>query len=81
MDWLAEVAGIKFFGSLTLHVAISVVDRFLRRQKVTRSRLQLLGVAAMVLCSRSVSILTTQTTASVYKLLRVGRTARMLLNS
>jgi len=57
MDWLAEVASIKFFNSLTLHVAISVVDRFLKRQRVTRARLQLLGVAAMVLCSRSVSVL------------------------
>jgi len=55
MDWLAEVATIKFFNSLTLHVAISVVDRFLKRQRVTRTRLQLLGVAAMVLCSRSVT--------------------------
>jgi len=80
MDWLAEVAGIKFFGSLTLHVAISVVDRFLRRQKVTRSRLQLLGVAAMVLCSRSVHS-SSSNIASVYNLLRVGLMARMLLNS
>jgi len=54
MDWLAEVASIKSFGSITLHVAISVVDRFLKRQKVTRAKLQLLGVAAMVLCSRYV---------------------------
>ena len=54
MDWLAEVASIKFFNGLTLHVAISVVDRFLKRQRVSRARLQLLGVAAMVLCSRSV---------------------------
>jgi len=55
MDWLAEVATIKFFNSLTLHIAISVVDRFLKRQRVTRARLQLLGVAAMVLCSRFVT--------------------------
>ena len=59
MDWLAEVASIKFFDSLTLHMAISVVDRFLKRQRVTRSRLQLLGVAAMVLCSRYCSALFT----------------------
>ena len=56
MDWLAEVASSKFFDSLTLHVAISIVDRFLKRQRVTRAKLQLLGVAAMVLCSRSVYI-------------------------
>lgn len=52
MDWLVEVACMKEFTSLTLHMAISVVDRFLKRYKMTRTKLQLLGVAAMVLCSR-----------------------------
>jgi len=52
MDWLAEVASIKFYNSLTLHMAISIVDRCLKRHRVTRARLQLLGVAAMVICSR-----------------------------
>ena len=52
VDWLVEVAGMKDFSSHTLHVAVSVVDRFLRVHSMTRSKLQLLGVAAMVLCSR-----------------------------
>ena len=52
VDWLAEVAAMKEFSSLTFHVAVSVVDRFLRVHPMTRSRLQLLGVSAMVLCSR-----------------------------
>lgn len=52
MDWLVEVACMKDFTSLTLHMAVSVVDRFLKRYKTTRTKLQLLGVAAMVLCSR-----------------------------
>ncbi|OWF42166.1 cyclin-F-like isoform X2 [Mizuhopecten yessoensis] len=52
VDWLVEVAGMKDFSSQTLHVAVNVVDRYLRVHKTTRSKLQLLGVAAMVLCSR-----------------------------
>ena len=52
MDWLVEVASMKDFCSSTLHCAISVVDRYLKIHPTTRSRLQLLGVAAMVLCSR-----------------------------
>ncbi|XP_069123772.1 cyclin-F-like isoform X2 [Argopecten irradians] len=52
VDWLVEVAGMKDFSSQTLHVAVSVVDRYLKVHKTTRSKLQLLGVAAMVLCSR-----------------------------
>ncbi|XP_064644343.1 cyclin-F-like [Lineus longissimus] len=52
VDWLVEVAGMKEFSTHTLHIAISVVDRFLRNHKMIRSKLQLLGVSAMVLCSR-----------------------------
>lgn len=52
MDWLVEIAGMKDFSSHTLHIAVSVVDRYLKVHKTSRSRLQLLGVSAMVLCSR-----------------------------
>ncbi|KAL3876589.1 hypothetical protein ACJMK2_034420 [Sinanodonta woodiana] len=52
VDWLAEVCGMKDFSSQTLHVAVSLMDRFLRVHTTSRSKLQLLGVAAMVLCSR-----------------------------
>lgn len=52
VDWLVEVAGMKDFSSHTLHVAVSMVDRFLKVHKTSRSKLQLLGVAAMLLCSR-----------------------------
>lgn len=52
VDWLVEVAGMKDFSSHTLHVAISMVDRYLKVHKTARSKLQLLGVAAMLLCSR-----------------------------
>ena len=52
VDWLVEVACMKGFSSLTLHMAVNMVDRYLRVHRTTRSRLQLLGVSAMVLCSR-----------------------------
>ena len=52
MDWLAEVAAMKMFSTHTFHVAVGVVDRFLMVNSVPRSKLQLLGVSAMVLCSR-----------------------------
>ncbi|ESO84228.1 hypothetical protein LOTGIDRAFT_108005 [Lottia gigantea] len=52
VDWLVEVAGMKNFSNQTLHTAVSVVDRFLSVQNVHRAKLQLLGVAAMVVCSR-----------------------------
>ncbi|CAH1794347.1 unnamed protein product [Owenia fusiformis] len=52
VDWLVEVAGMKDFSSLTLHVAINMVDRYLKVHATSRSKLQLLGVAAMVVCSR-----------------------------
>ncbi|KAL5019099.1 hypothetical protein ScPMuIL_004821 [Solemya velum] len=52
IDWLAEVADIKDFSSQTLHLSVSVVDRYLKLHEIPRHQLQLLGVAAMVLCSR-----------------------------
>ncbi|XP_067671880.1 cyclin-F-like [Haliotis asinina] len=52
VDWLVEVAGMKDFSTLTLHAAVNLVDRFLQVHAVPRSQLQLLGVAAMVICSR-----------------------------
>lgn len=52
VDWLAEVAAMKLFSTHTFHVAVGVVDRFLHVNSVPRSKLQLLGVSAMVLCSR-----------------------------
>ena len=52
MDWMIEVAGMKYFSGHTLHASLCIVDRYLKVHSICRSRLQLLGVAAMVLCSR-----------------------------
>ncbi|KAK7506755.1 hypothetical protein BaRGS_00002230 [Batillaria attramentaria] len=52
VDWLVEVASMKNFSTLTLHNAVAIVDRFLMVHDISRSKLQLLGVAAMVVSSR-----------------------------
>lgn len=52
VDWLVEVAYLRRYDSLVLHLAINVVDRFLRAHSITRAKLQLLGIAAVILCSR-----------------------------
>ncbi|OWK11417.1 CCNF [Cervus elaphus hippelaphus] len=53
IDWLVEVATMKDFSSLCLHLTVECVDRYLRRRLVPRYRLQLLGIACMVICTRN----------------------------
>ncbi|XP_069036846.1 cyclin-F isoform X2 [Lepisosteus oculatus] len=55
VDWLVEVATMKDFSSLSLHVTVSCVDRYLMLYSVPKARLQLLGIACMVICTRYVS--------------------------
>ncbi|XP_049555044.1 cyclin-F isoform X3 [Orcinus orca] len=55
IDWLVEVATMKDFSSLCLHLTVECVDRYLRRRLVPRYRLQLLGIACMVMCTRFIS--------------------------
>ncbi|XP_026559967.1 cyclin-F [Pseudonaja textilis] len=55
VDWLVEVATMKDFSSLCLHMTIGCVDRYLKLRPVPRARLQLLGIACMVICTRFVS--------------------------
>uniref|UniRef100_A0A8C5EB30 Cyclin-F n=1 Tax=Gouania willdenowi TaxID=441366 RepID=A0A8C5EB30_GOUWI len=55
VDWLVEVTTMKDFSSLTLHVTVSCVDRYLARRSVPKARLQLLGIACMVVCTRYIS--------------------------
>ncbi|CAB1350107.1 unnamed protein product [Coregonus sp. 'balchen'] len=47
VDWLVEVTTMKDFSSLTLHVTVSCVDRYLALRSVPKARLQLLGIACM----------------------------------
>ncbi|NXC20994.1 CCNF protein, partial [Corythaeola cristata] len=55
VDWLAEVATMKDFSSLCLHITVGCVDRYLKLRPVSRARLQLLGIACMVICTRFMS--------------------------
>ncbi|NXJ93213.1 CCNF protein, partial [Corythaixoides concolor] len=55
VDWLAEVATMKDFSSLCLHITVGCVDRYLKLRPVSRARLQLLGIACMVICTRFIS--------------------------
>uniref|UniRef100_A0AAY4AV68 Cyclin-F n=1 Tax=Denticeps clupeoides TaxID=299321 RepID=A0AAY4AV68_9TELE len=55
VDWLVEVATMKDFSSLTLHVTVACVDRYLAQRAVPKARLQLLGIACMVVCTRYMS--------------------------
>ncbi|XP_076998224.1 cyclin-F isoform X4 [Tamandua tetradactyla] len=55
IDWLVEVATMKDFSSLCLHLTVECVDRYLRQRLVPRFQLQLLGIACMVICTRFIS--------------------------
>ncbi|XP_047213076.1 cyclin-F-like isoform X2 [Girardinichthys multiradiatus] len=55
VDWLVEVTTMKDFSSQTLHVTVGCVDRYLALRSVPKARLQLLGIACMVVCTRYVS--------------------------
>ncbi|XP_077172647.1 cyclin-F isoform X2 [Paroedura picta] len=55
IDWLVEVATMKDFSSLCLHMTVGCVDRYLKIRPVSRARLQLLGIACMVICTRFIS--------------------------
>lgn len=55
VDWLVEVTTMKDFSSMTLHVTVGCVDRYLALRSVPKACLQLLGIACMVVCTRYVS--------------------------
>nr|XP_057905399.1 cyclin-F isoform X2 [Doryrhamphus excisus] len=55
VDWLVEVTTMKDFSSLMLHVTVGCVDRYLALRSVPKVRLQLLGIACMVVCTRYIS--------------------------
>ncbi|XP_053328155.1 cyclin-F [Spea bombifrons] len=55
IDWLVEVATMKDFSSLCLHMTVGLVDRYLKLRCVPRAKLQLVGIACMVICTRFIS--------------------------
>lgn len=52
VDWLFEVAEMKEFPSETVHLAVSLVDRYLQLRDVKRTKLQLVGISAILLAAR-----------------------------
>lgn len=52
IDWLVEVAEEYQLNVQTLYLSVNYIDRFLSLQSVDRSKLQLLGVASMLLASK-----------------------------
>lgn len=55
VDWLVEVAEEYKLQPQTLFLAVSFIDRFLSLMSVVRSKLQLLGTAAMFVASYVIS--------------------------
>lgn len=49
VDWLVEVAEEYKLQSDTLYLGVSYIDRFLSSNVVTRQKLQLVGVSAMLI--------------------------------
>jgi len=52
VDWLVEVALEYKLGSQSLFLGVAFLDRFLSRQAIDRSRLQLVGVSALLLAAK-----------------------------
>ena len=57
VDWMVEIAELKSLSPHTLHLAVALFDGYLLSRQVDRSSLQLLGVTAILVASRSVHIL------------------------
>lgn len=51
VDWLVEVSEEYKLQTETLYIAVSIIDRFLSFMSVVRSKLQLVGTAAMFIAS------------------------------
>ena len=54
VDWLAEVAYMKDMSHQVLHAAVAYVDRYLMSRVVERTKLQLLGIACLLLAAKYV---------------------------
>ena len=54
MDWLVEVSEMKMFSSRTIHLTIQLIQRYLLKRYLSRARVQLLGITALLVAARSV---------------------------
>eukprot|EP01114_Cavostelium_apophysatum_P023216 TRINITY_DN8681_c0_g1_i1.p1 TRINITY_DN8681_c0_g1~~TRINITY_DN8681_c0_g1_i1.p1 ORF type:complete len:455 (+),score=90.38 TRINITY_DN8681_c0_g1_i1:36-1367(+) len=58
VDWMADVAAKFNFLSETLFLSIAILDHFLQQKAVAKSKLQLVGISAMLIASKYEEILT-----------------------
>lgn len=56
VDWVVEVCEAYRLPSQTLQLSIGLVDQYLSRKPIVRTKLQLLGITAMMLASKVVEI-------------------------
>jgi cyclin B len=69
IDWLVQVH-LKFkLLSETLFMTVSLIDRFLDKERVTRDQLQLVGVAALFIASKYEEIYPPHTRVTSKKIL------------
>lgn len=52
IDWLVEVSEMKEFSTQTVHLAIQLIQRYLMIRRLSCSRVQLLGVTALLIASK-----------------------------
>ena len=52
VDWMIEIHQKFKLRSETLYVAVNLLDRFLEREKITKAKLQLVGVSAMLIACK-----------------------------
>mmetsp|Transcript_6030 Transcript_6030/g.12218 ORF Transcript_6030/g.12218 Transcript_6030/m.12218 type:complete len:352 (-) Transcript_6030:288-1343(-) len=66
VDWLIDVHSKFKLMPKTLHLTISILDRFLDRKSLVRQKLQLLGITAMLLASKHEEMYAPETQDFVY---------------
>ncbi|CAD8048040.1 unnamed protein product [Paramecium sonneborni] len=52
MDWMIEVCSVYFMKRDTYYLAVAYVDSYLSKKAITKSELQLLGTASMLIASK-----------------------------
>ena len=66
IDWVCEVHLRFRLRPETLFLSVSIIDRFLNKHQVMRSKLQLVAVAAMFIASKYEEVITPSLTDYVY---------------
>ncbi|OMJ86986.1 hypothetical protein SteCoe_11384 [Stentor coeruleus] len=66
IDWLVEVHFRFKLASETLFLAVNIIDRYLEKTPICRSRLQLIGVSALLIASKYEDIYPPETRDLVY---------------